>query len=239
SLLLLLPSLLHLPHLSFCFECISSASTFISRVSPPLPPPPPHLSGIFHKSSLPEMERFISLKTAVSDLEEAEGRLFELTDSLGTQFEQVDTYFNSNYGTLKMRNMPPSPEGQLISTSLISSEGGQRLIQNMTTVIDDVESLRETLGVSLGERGTVSKSRRVFLLPDARIYLDDVKGIGRYLEILVAILPLSPGKNESGEDLARRRTYEIAAALNISKDSSVAKSYIELLCPLDRQAQRS
>ncbi|KAF8363952.1 hypothetical protein PRIPAC_90875 [Pristionchus pacificus] len=185
------------------------------------------------------MERFFSLKTSVSDLEEAEGKLFELTDSLGTQFEQVDTYFKSNCGTLKMRNMPPSPEGQLISTTLISSENGQRLIENTTTVIDDVESLRETLSVSLGEIGTVSKSRRVFLLPDARIYLDDVNGIGRYLEILVAIVPVSPGKDVDGEEIARRRTNEIAAALNIGKHSSIAKSYIELLCPIDRQPQRS
>ncbi|GMT16665.1 hypothetical protein PFISCL1PPCAC_7962 [Pristionchus fissidentatus] len=185
------------------------------------------------------MERFFSLKTEVADLSEAEGRLFELTDSLGTEFEQIDTYFKCNFGTLKMRNMPPSPEGQLISTHLVSSEDGKRLIENTTTVIDDVESLRETLSVSLGEIGTVKKSRRVFILRDARIYLDDVKGIGRYLEILVAITPASPGAEETGEELARRRTNEISEAMNIGKTASIAKSYIELMCPTDRQPQRS
>lgn len=54
------------------------------------------------------MRHSIVLKARVSDMEQAENAIFDLTESLGTFFVQEDVYFNVPNGNLKLRIMHPN-----------------------------------------------------------------------------------------------------------------------------------
>lgn len=54
------------------------------------------------------MHKSLVVKARVEDLEATENAIFDLTDSLGTCFEQEDVYFNVPRGHLKLRVMHPN-----------------------------------------------------------------------------------------------------------------------------------
>lgn len=126
---------------------------------------------------------------------------------------QRDTYFKVPSGGLKLREEPPgSPH--LIQFQR-ADEAQQRLSSYRIVPIDDGASLRAALRESLGEGGVVVKRRHLFLWRNVRIHLDDVEGLGSFLE-LEAVAP-------AGSDLTHE--YELVAEL---RDAfSIAD---ELLC---------
>jgi predicted adenylyl cyclase CyaB len=83
--------------------------------------------------------------------------------------------------------------------------------------------LREVLSAALGERGTVRKERALYLLGQTRVHLDEVQGLGPYVELEVV---LEPGQSpEDGTRVARRLMKD----LGISEDRLVRTAYIDLL----------
>mgnify|MGYP001598628688 CR=1 FL=1 len=55
-----------------------------------------------------KMQQSVTLKARVDELQTTEEAVFELTESLGTLFEQEDVYFNVPHGNLKLRIMKPN-----------------------------------------------------------------------------------------------------------------------------------
>jgi predicted adenylyl cyclase CyaB len=71
--------------------------------------------------------------------------------------------------------------------------------------------------------GTVVKRREVFMVEGTRIHLDDVDGLGRFLELEAV---LGPGESrESGEERVRRLSDE----LGIADSDLIDTAYIDLL----------
>jgi predicted adenylyl cyclase CyaB len=77
------------------------------------------------------------------------------------------------------------------------------------------------LDAALGVRVVVEKRRRLFLHGCVRIHLDDVEGLGHFLEF-EAIAP--PDSDLSQE---RRLVAELRATFAISDDLLVAKGYAD------------
>lgn len=48
--------------------------------------------------------------------------------------------------------------------------------------------MQKTLSFALGQLGTVAKRRRVYVKDNLRIYLDEVEGIGTFVELSVRFL---------------------------------------------------
>ncbi|VDL71580.1 unnamed protein product [Nippostrongylus brasiliensis] len=167
------------------------------------------------------MHQSIVLKARVDDIEQAENAIFDLTESLGTFFVQEDVYFNVPNGNLKLRIMHPNRCGQLIYNSL-SNKSDHKLSESQVTEVEDVLSIRATLSAALGERGTITKKRRVFTMDDVRIYLDDVDQIGQFIDIAVTL-------NSSQSDSCYARAKEIRERLNISEDAVVPVAYLDMM----------
>ena len=134
---------------------------------------------------------------------------------------QRDTYFHARSGRLKLREEWP---------------GGAHLIQYMRT--DDAavrasayriiptehpEELRAVLDVSTGIKLVVAKRRRLFLLDNVRIHLDQVEKLGCFIE-LEAVVPPGSTVREQSTSLARVRD-----ALGIQQRHLVGESYSDLL----------
>ncbi|KAK5966069.1 CYTH domain-containing protein [Trichostrongylus colubriformis] len=167
------------------------------------------------------MRQSIVVKARVDDMEQAENAIFDLTESLGTFFVQEDVYFNVPNGNLKLRIMHPNRCGQLIYNSL-SEMSNHKLSESQVTEVEDVLSIRATLAAALGERGTITKKRRVFTMDDVRIYLDDVDQIGQFMDIAVTL-------NSSNTDACYARVKEIRERLNISEDAIVPDAYLDMM----------
>ena len=83
--------------------------------------------------------------------------------------------------------------------------------------------LSSCLTAALGLRGEVQKRREVHLWHNVRIHLDQVAGLGHFVE-LEAVL-----NTEDDEAASPARLEQLCQALGISPGDSLAGSYADLL----------
>jgi predicted adenylyl cyclase CyaB len=82
-------------------------------------------------------------------------------------------------------------------------------------------------------RGEARKRRWLYLAGQARIHLDEVEGLGTFLEVEVE---LQPGQSPAeGERIAR----ELRRGLDVRDDDLVRGAYLDLLGTAGRRDDRS
>lgn len=135
---------------------------------------------------------------------------------------QRDTFFNSNTGRLKLREFPDG-SGELISylrENCLEPVASNYLIYRT----NDPNALRNTLKMTLGVRGVVSKTRYLYIVGRTRVHLDDVDDLGHFMELEVV---LEPGENpDDGDEEAR----QLMQTLGILDQDLIKCAYIDLLC---------
>jgi homotetrameric cytidine deaminase len=129
------------------------------------------------------------------------------------EIAQRDTYFGHAAGRLKLREQTPG-ETELIQYRR-PDEPGPRTSEFRRVPVAEADSLREALDDALGTLVTVSKSRRLLMWHGIRIHLDEVEGLGSFVELE------APG---DGEELD-----ELRAKLEIAGADLEAGSYSDLL----------
>lgn len=142
------------------------------------------------------------------------------TGRLGTQ-HQIDTYFDSRRGRLKIRQING------LSAELVwyarPDEPGPKASDYVLAPISNPESLKAALSAALGVRCVVEKQREVFLYENVRIHLDDVKGLGRFLEFEAV---LGPGVDDAA---GQRQLDHLALEFSVDQGDLLAGSYADLL----------
>jgi predicted adenylyl cyclase CyaB len=132
--------------------------------------------------------------------------------------EQVDTYFRTSAGRLKLRESSLSG-GQLIPY-FRPDDGGPRRSDYQVIAVESAPALRSMLEEMLGVHRVVRKRREILLFENVRIHLDEVEGLGRFLEF-EAVFDGTPEEEERQHAKVRRLMGE----LGISDDDLVAGSY--------------
>jgi len=170
----------------------------------------------------------VESKTRCRDLE----AVARLASSLGARYEgsleQVDTYFRVRRGRLKLREISHlAPDGKVSASSeLIRYErpdgSGARVSTYERTEIADVESSKMRLAAAHGVRGCIRKQRNLWILDSTRIHLDEVEGLGAFVELET----VSPGEPGASELLEHDRLWR---ALGLDPRYSVDGSYIDHL----------
>jgi adenylate cyclase, class 2 len=112
----------------------------------------------------------------------------------GGVIRQRDTYFNVRQGGLKLREETPG-RPHLIQFER-ADEPQQRQSSYRIVAVDDGAVLRDALAAALGVRGVVEKRRHLFLWQDVRIHLDDVAGLGSFIELEAVAAPASDLSHE-------------------------------------------
>ena len=141
------------------------------------------------------------------------------------EIRQRDTYFSGARGRLKLREQETSGSAlwdELIEYSREDSTDARTSTYRRVPV-GDVAPLREALDAAYGTLVTVTKRRRVLLWEGVRIHLDEVEGLGSYLE-LEAVAELGSDLSAEHEKVERLR-----AELGIEDEDLVATSYSDLL----------
>ncbi len=165
--------------------------------------------------------RNVELKCRCGDLSAARAALAGLAivdDSVQTQ---VDTYFQVRHGRLKLREIV-GVRSQLIWYDRADAAETRNSDYRLTPVSHPAE-LRASLAAACGVRGQVRKVRHVLLWHNVRIHLDQVDGLGTFVEFEAVI---SPADTEAD---GHRRLAELCRLMSISPDDRLSVSYSDLL----------
>ncbi len=132
---------------------------------------------------------------------------------------QRDTYFPARRGRLKLREIAGA-EAELIAYDRGDS-GAAALSRYVRAPADP--GLAEALDAALGTRLVVAKQRRLLMFENVRIHLDEVEGLGAFLEFEAVLGPSDT--REAGESKLARLQSE----LGIGAADLVAVGYADLL----------
>ena len=93
---------------------------------------------------------------------------------------QLDTYFQVPRGRLKLREQSPG-DAQLIAYERADDRGNRESNYRIVAVPDPAE-MKAVLAATLGVRVEVRKERHLYLFEGVRIHLDEVEGLGAFIE---------------------------------------------------------
>ena len=135
--------------------------------------------------------------------------------------EQTDTYFNVIHGRLKLR------EGK-IENNLIyyerANEAGPKNSHFSLIKIEDAEGLKQALEKSIGIKVVVMKKREIWYIGNVKFHIDEVPGLGSFVEI------------EAGNILVDLTELELTEQCNfylkefgIKTKDLIAESYSDML----------
>ena len=164
--------------------------------------------------------RNIELKARLADPDAARAAARRLGARLDATLRQTDTYFVVPHGRLKLREFGSGP-AELIFYHRPDSAGWRASDYRLVPVAD-AGPLRELLSAALGVRGVVRKVREVWLWENVRIHVDQVEGLGTFLEFEVLVGPDFP------EALCRTRAEELARAFGFGEGERIAGSYADM-----------
>jgi adenylate cyclase class 2 len=131
--------------------------------------------------------RNIELKARLGSLAAARQVAERLaTSRLGVQL-QTDTYFHCPNGRLKLRQIDHAP-AQLVHYARPDDAQPKASDYRLVTVAEP-EGLLQALAAAYGLRIVVHKRREIFLYHNVRIHLDEVRGLGDFLEFEAVLGP--------------------------------------------------
>lgn len=112
--------------------------------------------------------------------------------------------------------------GQLVAYDR-PDQDGPKMSNYSITLIKDVESLKATLGMSLGVRGMVKKTRTLIMIGQTRVHIDEVEGLGNFMELEVVLEP------EQTQEEGTRIAESLMEKLSINQSDLITVAYMDLL----------
>jgi predicted adenylyl cyclase CyaB len=163
----------------------------------------------------------IEIKARIRNLAEIQARAESLSHTPVEIIPQEDIFFHVPTGRLKLRIISPH-HGQLIYYTRPDRQGPKRSDYHMAQ-ISDPENLQRVLDLAYGVRGVVKKTRRLYLVGQTRVHLDDVQGLGHFMELEVV---LHEGQGEvEGQAIAEG----LMASLGVERSDLLEGAYMDLL----------
>jgi len=164
--------------------------------------------------------RNVEIKARCERPDEIRRKLVAMGAELGGTDRQRDTYFPCPAGRLKLR------EGE-IETALIfyrrPDEPGAKLADLRLYTPSDAVGLGELLAAALGVEAVVTKRREIYFLDNVKFHIDDVDGLGRFVEIE------AQGDAEADRAELHRQCTEYLRRLDIDPHTLIPGSYREMV----------
>lgn len=167
------------------------------------------------------MANNIEIKARLPEPQVQLGLARGLCDTAGESIHQLDVFFHCPQGRLKLRIFDDG-HGELIHYHR-PSESGPKLSDYVICRVDDPVSLREILTRSYGVRAIVEKERLLFLHGRTRIHLDQVEGLGSFLELEVVLA------NNNDLAVGQQEAETLMSGLGIERDWLIDRAYVDLL----------
>jgi predicted adenylyl cyclase CyaB len=170
---------------------------------------------------LTRMPSNVEIKARLSDRAAAEAIAGSLCDSGPQVIHQEDVFFQVEGARLKLRIFD-ADRGELIRYER-ADVADARVSKYSIARTSDPRILLEILGRTLGEIGTVRKKRTLYLAGQTRIHLDEVEGLGDFLELEVVMRPRQTAAE--GKAIAE----ELLAKFEITPGQLLGEAYVDLL----------
>lgn len=133
---------------------------------------------------------------------------------------QTDVFFSCNDGRLKLRLLGDGM-GELIHYQRADRAEARRSDYRIATT-PNAHVLLEILRCSLTETGTVKKIRALYLVGQTRVHIDQVEGLGDFLEIEVV---MKPGQSDAA---AQHIAHDLMNEFGITQNELLSSAYIDL-----------
>jgi predicted adenylyl cyclase CyaB len=163
----------------------------------------------------------IEIKARVRNFPELRRRAEALSDSPLEVIPQEDTFFVTSKGRLKLRVLA-ADRAQLVYYERPDQDGPKRSDYFIFNT-NDPKNLKTALSLALGIRGVVKKMRYLYMVGQTRVHLDDVEGLGQFMELEVV---LRDGQSDAeGQAIAN----DLMKKLGIEPTDLIEGAYMDLL----------
>ena len=163
----------------------------------------------------------IEIKAHARNFAEIKSRAENLSDTPVEAIPQEDIFFNVEHGRLKLRILAPD-RGQLIYYTRPDQKGPKRSDYHIAETTD-LNSLKRVLELAYGIRGVVKKTRYHYVVGQTRVHLDDVEGLGQFMELEVV---LQEGQNDAeGQKIAEG----LMASLGVERSDLLEGAYMDMI----------
>ena len=163
----------------------------------------------------------IEIKARVRDFAAIQARAEKLSDMPVDVIPQDDIFFNVEKGRLKLRVLAPD-RAQLIYYTRPDQEGPKRSDYHIAH-ISDPENLKRVLELAYGIRGVVKKTRYLYLVGQTRVHLDDVEGLGQFMELEVV---MQEGQSDAeGQVIAE----SLMTSLGVERGDLLEGAYMDMI----------
>ena len=164
----------------------------------------------------------VEIKARDADPEATAARCEALGAADRGVLHQRDTYFAGRHGRLKLREENGSAAELIAYRRPDTTEAEASAF--IRAAAADPAALREALDAALGETVVVVKRRRLWLWEHVRIHLDDVEGLGTFIELEAMV---GPGLNTPEE--AAAKVARLRSELAIADGDLIAVGYSDML----------
>ena len=172
--------------------------------------------------SNPSPRRNLELKARHGDLAAARKAVQAIAGiSTGGVENQVDTYFQVPHGRLKLREI--NEESATLIFYQRPDQAAARICNYQLVPVPNPAPLKTALSAALGIRGVVRKRREIYFWHNVRIHLDEVAGLGTFVEFEAVLGP------EDDERLAQERLDQLCRLFGISPGDLLGRSNADLL----------
>ncbi|KAG8180810.1 hypothetical protein JTE90_008595 [Oedothorax gibbosus] len=168
------------------------------------------------------MSKTVEIKARIPNIQLFMEKAKLIADKPVVVLHQTDTYFQVPNGRLKLRQIQDQ-KTELIFYDRPDTEGPKLSNSKDFQTSQEGEGLKKVLTSSLGIIGEVSKERHLLMCGQTRIHVDNVKGLGYFMELEVV---LNEGETlEYGEKVAN----DLMEKLGTSKEDLISGCDIDLL----------
>lgn len=167
----------------------------------------------------------VEIKTRCRDLDEIRSILQELNAQHVGIDHQVDTYFKVPSGRLKLRE--GTIERALIFYKRPDQSGPKRSDVLLYPTGKETDSLKQILTRVHGVLIVVDKQRDIWFVENVKVHLDEVAGLGQFLEIEAI-----DDDGSIGEDTLRDQCTRLMQRFHVRQEDLIDRSYSDLLLEL-------
>lgn len=163
----------------------------------------------------------IEIKARVRDFDRLRQHAEQLSDLPLQVIHQEDIFFNTEKGRLKLRVLT-TDRAQLIYYLRSDQEGPKRSDYHIFETSEH-ENLKRVLELAYGVRGVVKKTRYLYLIGQTRVHLDDVEGLGQFMELEVL---MQEGQSDAeGQAIAEG----LMTSLGVERSDLLEGAYMDLI----------
>ncbi len=167
------------------------------------------------------MPRNVEIKARLTDPAKTRAIASRLSAAEPEHIHQHDVFFKSRRGRLKLR-MFADGTGELILYHRPDTPSA-KLSDYQIARTPDAGTLLDILKQTAAVVGEVRKNRLLFLIGQTRVHIDQVEGLGDFLEFEVV---LGPGQDQAE---GTRIANQLLEAFEIDAAQLVAAAYVDLI----------